>query len=209
VISIQKLLGKEQKFFGLLEASAEEALRSVQVLVKYLKQPEQLNTLDEFVAVRRKDKAINLQITEALCTHFITAIEREDIEALSSALYKIPKTAEKIAERLTFRPRTLTGVDLSKQGPYLEQAARSVHKMTRQLSKGMGLAEMQAFNAAIQAAEGDADKILVQLLRELYSSSYDGLEGLFLKDIYELNERVVDRCRDAGNVITQIVLKNA
>jgi len=31
---------------------------------------------------------------------------------------------------------------------------------------------------------------------------------IILKDLYELLEKVVDRCRDAGNVISQIVLKN-
>jgi hypothetical protein len=30
---------------------------------------------------------------------FVTALDREDIEALNSALYKIPKTIEKFAER--------------------------------------------------------------------------------------------------------------
>jgi hypothetical protein len=30
-----------------------------------------------------------------------------------------------------------------------------------------------------------------------------------LKDLYELLEKVVDRYRDAGNVITHIVLKNS
>ena len=30
-----------------------------------------------------------------------------------------------------------------------------------------------------------------------------------LKDLYELLEKVIDRCRDAGNVIFHIVLKNS
>jgi uncharacterized protein Yka (UPF0111/DUF47 family) len=30
-----------------------------------------------------------------------------------------------------------------------------------------------------------------------------------LKDLYELLEKVIDRCRDAGNVVTHIVLKYA
>jgi uncharacterized protein Yka (UPF0111/DUF47 family) len=34
------------------------------------------------------------------------------------------------------------------------------------------------------------------------------LKAVFLKDLFELLERVIDRCRDAGNVINQIVLKN-
>jgi uncharacterized protein Yka (UPF0111/DUF47 family) len=32
---------------------------------------------------------------------------------------------------------------------------------------------------------------------------------LALRDIYELLEDVVDRCRDAGNMVTHIVLKNS
>ena len=51
--------------------------------------------------------------------------------------------------------------------------------------------------------------MLVELLRAVYSGKYDGVQALFLKDVYELLERAVDRCRDAGNVITHIVLKNS
>ena len=32
---------------------------------------------------------------------------------------------------------------------------------------------------------------------------------IFLRDLYELLEKVIDRCRDAGNIILQIVLKYA
>jgi uncharacterized protein len=30
-----------------------------------------------------------------------------------------------------------------------------------------------------------------------------------LRDLFELLEKLIDRCRDAGNVIFQIVLKNS
>jgi hypothetical protein len=63
MFSLQKLFGKEDKFFDLLEASAEEARSSVQILMKYLQHPEQLKALDEFVAARRKEKAITAQIS--------------------------------------------------------------------------------------------------------------------------------------------------
>ena len=41
---------------------------------------------------RRAEKRIADEISEALCKTFVTALEREDIEALSLGLYKIPKT---------------------------------------------------------------------------------------------------------------------
>jgi uncharacterized protein Yka (UPF0111/DUF47 family) len=32
---------------------------------------------------------------------------------------------------------------------------------------------------------------------------------IFLQDLYELLEKVIDRCRDTGNIILQIVLKHS
>src|SRR5437667_11718095 len=101
MFSLQKILGKEDKFFDLLEASAEEAHGSVQLLNALIKSPEQARSLEEFAHTRRKDKRITEEITEELCKTFVTPLEREDIEALASALYKIPKTAEKFGERFS------------------------------------------------------------------------------------------------------------
>ena len=42
-----------------------------------------------------------------------------------------------------------------------------------------------------------------------YSGRHDSLRVIVLKDLYELLERIIDRCRDAGNVINHIVLKNS
>ena len=50
---------------------------------------------------------------------------------------------------------------------------------------------------------------LVELLRELYSGRVEPVAVIVLKDLYDLLEKVIDRCRDAGNVISHIVLKNS
>ncbi len=61
----------------------------------------------------------------------------------------------------------------------------------------------------LQAIEGEADKRLLELLRGLYAQAGEPLRAVFLKDIYELLEKVFDRCRDAGNVVNRIVLKSS
>ena len=58
MFSLQRLLGKEDKFFSLLEASAEEASTSVQALVKLTQDIDRPVPLDEFSYSRRKDKMI-------------------------------------------------------------------------------------------------------------------------------------------------------
>jgi len=209
MFSLQKILGKEDKFFTLLEASAEEARNSVRTLRKYLASPESLKTLDEFILTRRKDKAITTQISEALCTTFVTTLEREDIEALSNALYKIPKTVEKIAERIMLGPQYVESIDLSRQMGLLENATDTVVTMIRELRKGVNLERIRTHNDQLQAIEGDADNALLDKLKELYASQGNAIRVVFLKDIFELLEKVADRCRDAGNVINHIVLKNS
>ncbi len=128
MFSLQKLLGKEDKFFDLLEASAEEARSSVQALVRIVKSATAPPTLEDFVLSRRKEKRIAQEISEELVNTFITGLER---------------------------------------------------------------------------------KLMLELLGDLYSGRHETLKVVVLKDLYELLERIIDRCRDAGNVINHIVLKNS
>ncbi|MCI0744160.1 MAG: DUF47 family protein [Verrucomicrobia subdivision 3 bacterium] len=209
MFSLQKLLGKEDKFFDLLEASGRESCASAQALKRLAQNPNQANALDEFALSRRKDKAITTEISEALCTTFVTALEREDIEALSIALYKIPKTIEKIGERILIAPHFLKGVDLSRQIDMLEKATGTVLTMIQKLREGVGLESIKDINDRLQHLEGQADKLVLELLKELYSGKIEDVRVVFLKDLFELLEKVTDRCRDAGNVIAQIVLKNS
>src|SRR4029079_1238389 len=111
MFSLQRLLGKEDMFFELLEASAQEARTSVQALVKLSKALDRPVELEEFARSRRKDKEITAKIKNAVYTTFVTALEREDIEALCNALYRIPKTVEKFSERMMLAPQHVHGSD--------------------------------------------------------------------------------------------------
>ncbi len=209
MFSLQKLLGKEDKFFTLLEKSAEQARNSVQALVKLSKTPDQTELLYEFIEARRKDKQITAEISQAVYTTFVTTLEREDIEALSNALYKIPKTVEKIAEHIMLAPQHIRGVDFSKQVILLEQATEQVLALIRSMKKGANLEEVKELNDKLQFIEGEADKAIIEVYRDLYNGKYEAVKLIVLKDLYELLEKVIDRCRDAGNVISHIVLKNS
>ena len=209
MFSLQRFLGKEDKFFDLLEASAAEACTSVRVLTAFLKKPDEVKSLDEFIRSRRNEKRITSQISEELCTTFVTALEREDIEALSVTLYKVPKTIEKIAERIVIAPQHIHGIDLGRQLQLIEQAVDIVLKMIKELRRGVNLDLIRSHNDQLQSVEGEADKLVIERLRDLYSGKHDSIKVVYLKDLFELLEKVTDRCRDAGNVINHIVLKNS
>ncbi len=210
MFSIRQFLGHDAKFFDLLEASAQQAETSVHELVALLGRVEQEDSsqsLDAFVHSRRKDKEITQQLTEQLVKTFITPLEREDIQALAAALYKLPKTVEKIGERILIAPKEIHGHSFAQQVALLDQAAEVVVSMVKDLRKGVDLAVTREKNNRLQTIEGEADKLEVELLTELYRGQYEARQLMFLRDLSDLLEKVIDRCRDAGNVILEIVLK--
>jgi hypothetical protein len=126
MFSLQKLLGKDDKFFGLLEASATEARHCVQALTRILSAPTKTPSLQEFHQSKEADKKITEQINEALVTTFVSQLEREDIEVLSAALYKIPKTVEKFTERFIISAAVVKGIDFSRHIALLDAATGKV-----------------------------------------------------------------------------------
>src|SRR5450755_3314726 len=149
MFSIQKLLGQDGKFFDLLEASAQQADASVHHLVALLGKLEHHDSpasLEEFVNSRRKDKRITQELTEQLSKTFITPLEREDIQGLAAALYKIPKTVEKIGERVLICPEDLHGLSFKKQVELLDQAAETVLAMVKALRTGMDIGTAREMN---------------------------------------------------------------
>ncbi len=210
MFSIKKLFGKDDKFYNLLEASAEEARVSITLLSQFLEKRakgELPTNRDEFIQSRRKDKRITQEISEELAKTFVTPLEREDIDALSFALYRVPKSVEKIVERLSIYRGRINVDGVKRQAELLQQAMDAVVFMVHQLRNGTHIEKIRESQEKLQWAEGEADKVMLKLIDELYNGPYDAKELVILQDLYEMIEKVVDRCRDAGNVVVQIVLK--
>lgn len=209
MFSLQMLFGKADRFYQLLEDAADEAHQSVRLVIELMKSPDSAKGLDDLALSRRKEKKIGEQITVELVKTFITGLEREDIEALALALRKIPKTVDKLAERINLGHQHIQGVNFSRQVDIMEQATDVVLAMVRQLRDMRHLERIHELNTKLQYLENEADRLMNDLLKDLYSGRYDALRAIVIRDLYELMEKVIDRCRDAGNVVMHIVLKNS
>ena len=207
MFSIQKLFARDTRFFELLDASAQESRASVQAL-KHILHHQTSQNLDDLVKARREEKQITAEISKLLARTSVTSLDREDIEAISSVLYKIPKTIEKFAERYVLGAAELKDVDFTKHVQLLEQATDTVAEMVKELQKAH-FEKLIEYNERLRTTEGAADDLMLKMLKELYSGKVSPLKVMILKDLYELLEKVVDRCRDVGNVIANIVLKHS
>ncbi|PPK70745.1 hypothetical protein B0F88_108100 [Methylobacter tundripaludum] len=209
MFSLQTIFGKGDKFYGLLEASAESARSSTSALIELLSTPATQQSLEKFKQARRREKDLFAQISEALVNTFVTVLDREDIEDLSSALYKIPKVVEKFAERYTVALGRIGDVDFAGRAEMLEQACEVLEQMVRLLRKGMDLDEIKKLNDRLQTIEAEADREILELYRDAYANETDPIRYLVKMDLFEILEKAIDRCRDAGNVVYHIALKNS
>jgi uncharacterized protein Yka (UPF0111/DUF47 family) len=209
---LKKLMGRDDRFFDLLEAAADEAKASVDIFGRYLQalaEGASAAKVDDLVHARRKEKRIRQEMTEALSRTFVTPLDREDIEALSFALYRIPKQVEKIVERMSIYPGRVPHEAFRRQAELMLQASDAVVTMVRQLRGRVDIVRIRETNERLQFAEGEADKVMLALLKDLYNGDSSAKELVILGEIYEMIEQAVDRCRNAGNIVVQIALKDS
>lgn len=103
----------------------------------------------------------------------------------------------------------VANTDFNKHAAMLDEATEHVVELIKTLKKGMDIVRVKELNDRIQQIEGDADKLMLDCLRDLYSGKYDALDVHIISKLYDLLEKVIDRCRDVGNVATQIAYKNS
>ena len=91
----------------------------------------------------------------------------------------------------------------------IERATETLTEMISQLRKMPSLEKMKALNDRMQSIESEADDVILSLLGGVYGGQYEPIQAMMVRDLHDLLEKVIDRCRDAANAVTHIVMKNS
>ena len=140
-------------------------------------------------------------------------LDSDQLAATQALMSAHRRRAQRIGAELVAAERNLDALFAERQArtASVDQATQKVVGMV-QLLRTLGegrLDQAKEMNGQLQQIEGEADDYALELLGQLYSGRYEPIKVLALRDLYDLLEKVIDRCRDAGNVITHIVLKNS
>ena len=208
MFSLQTIFGQGKQFFALLDEQAEAALDATRALHEMLRETDRVHALDAFKLARQRERDASDKISQALVDSFIVPIEREDIEALGSALYKIPKQVERFADRFVLAQHRLDHIDFAPRAAMLEKAAAVVVEMVHELRR-LRLEPMKQLNDKLRVIENEADRLILELHRDIYSGNLEAGEMFLLKEFFEILEKAIDRCREAGVVAYEIALKNS
>ena len=140
---------------------------------------------------------------------FVTPIDREDIQLISTYLYKSTKVVLKACVNLRIYQIDSYNDIVKKQAEILMKSAEELRTIIGMLKKGSPLAEVTACCSRIKDIENRGDEILFDATEELFSGKFDALHVLKLRDIYKGIENALDMSSIISDVIVNIVLKHS
>src|SRR5699024_1393012 len=115
----------------------------------------------------------------------------------------------KFAERYVLVAERLEGVDFRERTEILLGCAQMLVEMVKELRNGLRLGPMRKLQQQLQALEAEADDLLLEPYSNLYLNATDPMRVMLAKDLFEILEKAIDKCRDVGNIIYSVVLKNS
>ena len=144
---------------------------------------------------------------------FYAPIDREDILTLAHDLDDVVDLIEDTAKGIqryavsTFPPEMQTMVEaIVESAALLEKAMPFLDSITRDYREIYGIC--QRIGRIEERADDSFDAALVRIRAELGAGSLDAIAYLDRKEIYELIERVLDKCDDVANQIEAITAKH-
>jgi uncharacterized protein len=204
---LTRLFRGDDRCLVLLEASVQESHASMQELQALLNSAPSAISIESILQSRDRERAISEEIEEWLCDGTSAPLDHDEIEVLARALDGISRGIKKFATRYQLCARHVQGVSFRSQIERLEQALTTVGQMVAGLRRPK-LAATKRLHDALQKAEAEADQLFITLVMDLQKRHHEPIAALMLRDLYELLERVIDRCRTAGNIILRMVLKH-
>ena len=203
------LIPQDKHFFNMLENESSNVLDGSKVFL------EMLNNYENIREKQQKIKDIEHQgddfvheIFEELNKTFITPIDHEDISALASAFDDVLDYIDGTATRFVL-------YEIKKPEENMIKLAEVVLKQTSELNLAIcGLRniknpkDIEKRCIEVNRLENVADDIYKSSVAQLFKQK-DAVEIMKLKEIYERLEFATDKCEDAANVISDIVVKNS
>jgi uncharacterized protein len=148
---------------------------------------------------------ITHNISTRLSRSFITAIDREDIHALTTALDDVVDLIEALASAVV-----MYGVQ--EYTPFMRLFAGVIQQMTVEIDLLVPIIDrpkdIKTRLLKLHALEREGDEIYREAMGDLFRGTMDVQAIIVWKDLYENLEATVDRCEHVGDLVERIVIKN-
>ncbi|MFQ6134992.1 MAG: DUF47 domain-containing protein, partial [Nitrososphaerales archaeon] len=202
------IIPQDKAFFSLLEEQSLLVLDGAKMLRELLHNYKEVDVKrNQIKDIEHKGDEVVHKIQDKLSRTFITPIDREDIDRLSSLYDDVLDFTYTIINKLYFYgieeitpPMTLFGEVILKSVTELNISFRNMRSLNRE--------EIDRRSVEVHFLENEADELLNKSVAELFKQK-DVVAIIKYKEIYEDLERLTDVCEDVSNLLRDIVLKHS
>ena len=202
-----KLIPKEEKFFDMFSAMAENAHGASKLLRQMLESGgDSSDIADNIKSLEHKGDRMVHDIMTKLNKTFIVPFDREDIYNLASKIDDVMDLIEAVARRIILFKIDQVREPAVHLSQVLQRSTSAIVAAVDQLYDGK-----RVLDACIEInrLEDEADHIYHVALGKLFDTETDPISLIKWKELFETLEAALDKCEDVANVIESIVVKNA
>jgi len=196
---------RQENFHYLLAAQARNVLRAARALVTLLGDLRDIDKrVAEIRALEHKGDELTHAIKLKLSQTAIAPYDHKDIHALSSALDDTLDSVSAVATRFRTYKINETTAGARQLSRAIFHATDGVARAASRLHAGD---EILRYCHQIRLLDKLADGIGNRCVAALFQDCRDAIDLIKWKDIYEVMEATMDKCKDVSNVLEVIVLK--
>lgn len=201
---------KDQRFFEILRAAAENTVEAANLLSQLLSEPARYAELGPPIKeLEKKGDDLTHDLFSLINKTFVTPLEREDLADLGKAIDSVVDGMEAAAARIAIYRINESDRFLKEFGNILRaQCAELVN--TIDLVAGNRLMRIHDHTAKLNTLENQADENLrAGLSFQFAQAAGDPVRFIVMKEIYEVLEGATDRAEDVANTLEGVVMKHA
>lgn len=205
-MSIFRRTKKPNRFIELLTKQAEYTAEGLQILLDYVKEPDEA-LARRLTEIEKEADEVRRILIDELNRTFVTPIDREDIFALSLTIDDVLDYADTTVEEME-----LLDIDptqhMERMVSLLSEAATEIYRGVMRLENNPGVANDHAVRA--KALENRTETVYREAIADLFHLPRDVdhiVEMLKLREVYRHLSNAADRGDAAANVLGDIVVK--
>jgi predicted phosphate transport protein (TIGR00153 family) len=206
---IRFLLPKEDHFYGFLEQQAKAAHEGAKALAKFTDNGHTANEARAAVQkCEHEGDAIVHAMEEALAKTFVTPIDREDLQRLSSEL-------DNVLDLTNGAIRACTMLGVEEPTEPMKALVKILVECTHRIDVVMPklrrheYTEIVACTRELRKVEKEADTVYREAISSLFKdSTIDAKRLIREKTVLEDLENAVDQCDSIGDILANLAIKN-
>ncbi|MDH5486465.1 MAG: DUF47 family protein [Gammaproteobacteria bacterium] len=204
------LVPQDKKFFLLFEKASANLLATSKVLVEMVNAPS-LEKRNEFIREIERLEHVGDGVTHdtynELSTNFITPFDREDIHEMISSLDDVVDFIHGSAKRIELYKLSEIPSAVRKLAELVLQGSMELHIAVQNLHDIKRSSRIKEACVKINSIENHADDIFDMAIANLFEEEKDAIKIIKTKEVLSALETATDKCEDAANAISSMVIK--